>query len=592
VTISWQDKAQVYSTSTPPSSVTLTSAPSSGDLLIATADGNVQLAANTGWTLVDSINATDWQHVAARLCDGTDTSTLTPFVFAGGSGACAISVVTYRSGVGFGATVAGAQETRSTIKSDSNATKTSNTVDPADGNHRLLFAWAGSDGNRTVANGLIGGGSTYNGQAVTLRGNQPGGLAGSGVTIATWDAIATIAAGTITCAITFGVADGGAIQLIIFQEVAGGAAVPLAAAPAAVSTVAGALNLAVTLAAAPAAVSTLAGALNVAVSLAAAPAAVSTVAADLTNPKPLAAVVAGVSTVAGALNVVEPLAATVAADSTVAGALSVEVQLAAAPAAASTVAGALGVAVSLAATVASVSTVAGDLTVSTGGVAVPLAAVVAAESTTAGALNLAVSLAATVTAVSTVAGELVVAVSLVAASSAVSDATATLNTLIALSAASLAVSAVAGHLSVVQLGRPVADFGTAAWHDQLGGTTALYAALSEVSPDDATYIEGPDATLTPSEQKVRIAALGDPVSSAGHVLRYRYEKDTAAGDSVNLTVTLYAADGTTVIASQQHTGITDTVTAGTLTLSGAEADAIPSADYATGLVVGFSEVKA
>lgn len=242
-----------------------------------------------------------------------------------------------------------------------------------------------------------------------------------------------------------------------------------------------------------------------------------------------------------------PLAAAVAATSTASAALSVAVQLAAAPAAESAATAALAVAVSLAATVASASTVAGTLTSS---------------------------------------------VSLSAQCAAVSTATAALSTAVALAAASVAVMAVSGHLSVVQLVRAAADVGAAVWHDQDGGTTNLYAALAEVIANDATYVEGPDATGTPSEQKMRFAAATDPSANTGHILRYRYEKDSADGDTINLTVTLYAADGTTSIASQQHTNITDTVTAGSFTLSGAEADAIPSASYATGLVVGFKEQAA
>ncbi len=140
-----------------------------------------------------------------------------------------------------------------------------------------------------------------------------------------------------------------------------------------------------------------------------------------------------------------------------------------------------------------------------------------------------------------------------------------------------------------QFARPASDI-AAVWHDQLGGTTSLYSVLDEAAADDADYIESPDLTVTPSEQKVRLGALVDPGASGGHIVRYRYAKNSAAGDTVQLTVTLYAADGTTVIKAQAHT-ITETLTNGSFTLTAGEANSIPSADYASGLILGFKGEK-
>lgn len=143
----------------------------------------------------------------------------------------------------------------------------------------------------------------------------------------------------------------------------------------------------------------------------------------------------------------------------------------------------------------------------------------------------------------------------------------------------------------VQLGRPAADVGSATWHDQVAGTTNLFQAIDETVASDADYIESPDVTGSPSLQKVRLAALDDPLSAAGHILRVRYGKDLTGGDTVDLTVRLYGADGTTVIATRSYPGI-DAATTVEITLSEVEANAIPDPDYATGLVLGFEAVAA
>lgn len=141
-----------------------------------------------------------------------------------------------------------------------------------------------------------------------------------------------------------------------------------------------------------------------------------------------------------------------------------------------------------------------------------------------------------------------------------------------------------------QYARPVADVAAGGWMTQAGATTDLYAVLDETTADDADALRAPLSPATADEVKLRLAPLVDPGANDGHVLRYRYGKHLAGGDAIALTVTLYRADGTTAIASTSHTDLAETPLAGTLTLSGAEADAIPSADYATGLVVGFSAV--
>jgi hypothetical protein len=141
-----------------------------------------------------------------------------------------------------------------------------------------------------------------------------------------------------------------------------------------------------------------------------------------------------------------------------------------------------------------------------------------------------------------------------------------------------------------QTAAPVADVADAAWLNSAGNATDLYSYVDETTASDADYIESSDSPTSADEVKLRLAALDDPQVGTGHVLRYRYLKDTTGGDQIDLTAKLYRADGTTLVASQTHTNI-DAVTDGTLTLTGTEADSIPTGDYASGLIVGFSAVK-
>jgi hypothetical protein len=139
-----------------------------------------------------------------------------------------------------------------------------------------------------------------------------------------------------------------------------------------------------------------------------------------------------------------------------------------------------------------------------------------------------------------------------------------------------------------QKARAVATVSAGSW--SAVGAATLHEAIDESSPSDAEYMESPDATVGGHEVKVRMDALTDPSVGTGHEVDYRYGKSVAGGDPVNLIVTVYRADGTTAVATETVTGI-GAVTTGTLALTGTEADSIPTGDYATGLVVGFKEVK-
>lgn len=131
---------------------------------------------------------------------------------------------------------------------------------------------------------------------------------------------------------------------------------------------------------------------------------------------------------------------------------------------------------------------------------------------------------------------------------------------------------------MAQFGRPSTDTTREAWEEDDGTTTDIFDQIDEVSFDDADFIR---SALVPTNDVyvTKLTAVTDPLQSTGHVLRYRYGKDASAGAQIDITVQLrqgYVNEGSpgTLIAGQTHTNVGVFPIAGSLTLSGAEADAI------------------
>ena len=114
----------------------------------------------------------------------------------------------------------------------------------------------------------------------------------------------------------------------------------------------------------------------------------------------------------------------------------------------------------------------------------------------------------------------------------------------------------------VQLLRPTSDISPGAWTASSGSD--LFAMLDETTASDADYI----TTSSASSSEVAFGTGLDPLSSAGHTIRFR------AQGTGGLTVTLL--QGATTIATYTPT-ITASYALYSYTLSGAEADAI--SDY-------------
>jgi len=137
-----------------------------------------------------------------------------------------------------------------------------------------------------------------------------------------------------------------------------------------------------------------------------------------------------------------------------------------------------------------------------------------------------------------------------------------------------------------QYARPTTDVTDGTWTDQAGGVI-LFAAIDEVTASDADYIQSANATTTADVSEIALGTITDPAVSTGHIIRYRYGKDTASGDVVNLTVSLRQGTATE-IAAWTHTDIGVGPTTVAQTLTTAQADAVT--DYSA-LRLRLSSVK-
>jgi len=126
-------------------------------------------------------------------------------------------------------------------------------------------------------------------------------------------------------------------------------------------------------------------------------------------------------------------------------------------------------------------------------------------------------------------------------------------------------TAVVDVYAVVQTAIPSSDI-TTGWTPSTG--TTLYGCIDEEIYSDADYIRATGVKTC----EVKLSSTTDPVSSTGHIVRFR-AKATGSSGAESMTVTLY--QGTTSIAVVKSGTITrSTFNPYTLTLSAAQADAI------------------
>ena len=132
-----------------------------------------------------------------------------------------------------------------------------------------------------------------------------------------------------------------------------------------------------------------------------------------------------------------------------------------------------------------------------------------------------------------------------------------------------------------QFARPVADVTNANhWLDNAASSVTIFVVIDESALSTAYFIQS-SAGLSSAVYVCRLTTtIEDPVSSASHVVRYTYRKNSSGQAQINLTVELrqdYVSEAGlgTLIWTTNHTNIASSVqSAAAVTLLAAEADAI------------------
>ncbi len=139
-----------------------------------------------------------------------------------------------------------------------------------------------------------------------------------------------------------------------------------------------------------------------------------------------------------------------------------------------------------------------------------------------------------------------------------------------------------------QFARPDADLSIVNWTDS-AGDGINYTKINEVVPDDdGNYSESPteDVGSDNDDAEFGLSTVSDPMTSAGHILRYRYRNSGDNGGNARIDLVVELKQGNTVIANWPTPDIRDiTYFQENQTLTAAEADSIT--DY-TDLGVRFN----
>lgn len=137
---------------------------------------------------------------------------------------------------------------------------------------------------------------------------------------------------------------------------------------------------------------------------------------------------------------------------------------------------------------------------------------------------------------------------------------------------------------MAQYAVPDADITDGNWLNQAASNVNMYLSIVPGTPgsigagDDATYVESESAPAS-SPVAFNLSNVEDPVTSSGHIVRWRRSKNAAGGSQIDLTVELrqgYVSEGSqgTLINTFADTNLPNAFATTTDTLSGAEADAI------------------
>jgi hypothetical protein len=140
---------------------------------------------------------------------------------------------------------------------------------------------------------------------------------------------------------------------------------------------------------------------------------------------------------------------------------------------------------------------------------------------------------------------------------------------------------------MAQYGVPVADVADGDWTDQAASNVDMFEDIVPGTPgsigggDDATYAQSGSNPSSDACEFDLTLSLEDPVSSTGHIMRWRRQKSASGGGTINMIVNLRegstGGNGTLINGFADNT-LPDTWATTSDELTGGEADAINNYD--------------
>lgn len=153
-----------------------------------------------------------------------------------------------------------------------------------------------------------------------------------------------------------------------------------------------------------------------------------------------------------------------------------------------------------------------------------------------------------------------------------------------------------------QYARPDEDVSKENWDDAAGGDNdnILYDEIDESIQNNSDYSSSGSLSFldTTETWEAGLSSVIDPQTSSNHIVKYVYRKNTSGGNVIDLTVRLM--QGGTTIATWTHSGISETFTLASQTLSGAQTDSITNysdlrlrftGTYSSGIIARTAEIS-
>ena len=127
---------------------------------------------------------------------------------------------------------------------------------------------------------------------------------------------------------------------------------------------------------------------------------------------------------------------------------------------------------------------------------------------------------------------------------------------------------------MTQYASPDSDVSNVNWTDDAGGGSPIFDSIDDTQPtaNDGDYIKSPVSPTSSDVVRFTLSNVIDPVSSTGHIIRFRHAKSAAAGKTIDITVNLL--QGGVQKATTTVTSSGTTFTEWSYTLTGTEADSI------------------